>query len=101
MDLPISGAITAALLGLLAIRFGTLRFSPLAFAALCVAGGLGGVLIVAFGYLSFAGTMVRFEGDPPTWYSVVEPTIWDWAGHAAWQILTCIALYFTPRSSVA
>lgn len=99
VDLPISGAVTAGLLGFLVMRFGTLRFSPLWFAALCVAGGLGGVLIGMFGYLAFGSQMARFDGLR-TWYPI-EPSVWWWMGHAAWQVLTCIALYFTPRSSSA
>jgi len=98
MDLPISGAIAAGVLGLVVMRFGTLRFSPLWLVALCAAGGLGGAFMVAFGYLFFAGGMARFDGHAPDWY---EPTIWLFFGHAAWQTLTCIALYFTPTSDTA
>ena len=97
VDLPVAGAITAGFLGYLVIRFGTLRFSPWSFVALCAAGALGGALIGVFGFLMIAETMARFDGDPPTWISI-EPRVWDFAGHAAWQILTCVALYFTPRS---
>ena len=78
-DTAIAGTFTAAGLGYLVIRLGTLRFSPVSFVALCAAGALGGALISV-------GAVNELTGDFV-------------GGHAAWQILTCIALYFAPRSA--
>ena len=80
-DTAAAGVITAACIGWVMIRIGTLRFGPLRFAALCAAGGVGGAAI---------GWAVP-QGYDPTFF----------AGHAAWQVLTCAALYCFPRSAVS
>lgn len=74
----VAGMVTAAGLGCLVVWVGTLRFSPVSFAALCVAGGLGGA---AIGMESLNELIYEFV-----------------VGHAAWQILTCVAFYFMPKS---
>ena len=74
-----AGVFTAAFLGYLVMRLGTLRFALGSFAALCVAGGFGGAVI---------GWSVT-DGWPDQ----------QVAGHAVWQILTCVAFYYSPRSA--
>lgn len=74
----VAGVVTAAGLGCLVVWLGTLRFSLVSFAALCVAGGLGGA---AIGMESLNELIDEFV-----------------VGHAAWQILTCVAFYFMPKS---
>lgn len=78
VDSAVAGVITAAFVGYLVIRFGTLRFEWRPFAALCTAGAMG-------------GAMIGFTGP-----GNILPLI---AGHAAWQILTCAALFYSPRST--
>ena len=73
-----AGVITAAFVGYLVIRLGTLRLARGPFAALCMAGALGGATI------GWAG----LDNEP----AFV-------AGHAAWQVLTCVALFYSPRSA--
>lgn len=73
----LAGVVTAAGLGLLVLTLGTLRFSPVSFAALCTVGGLGGAA-VALEWLN-------------------ELTDDFVVGHLAWQVLTCIALYYAPK----
>ena len=80
LDTATAGIITAAFVGYLMIRHGTLRFAHWQFAALCAAGGVGGAVI---------GWAVHQDHNP----GFV-------AGHAAWQILTCVALYYSPRSAL-
>lgn len=75
----VAGVITAAGLGCLVIWLGTLRFSPVFFAALCVAGGIGGAAIGVEALSNLLDELV--------------------VGHAAWQILTCVALYYTPSKA--
>ncbi|MYE11156.1 MAG: hypothetical protein F4X99_05740 [Gammaproteobacteria bacterium] len=53
------------------------QLSRAGFAALCVAGGVGGAVI--------------------GWS--VSRNLEFVAGHAAWQMLTCVALYHSPRSA--
>lgn len=72
------GVVTAAGLGCLVVWLGTLRFSLVSFAALCVAGGLGGAAI---------GTESLYE--------LIDELV---VSHAAWQVLTCVAFYFMPKS---
>ena len=74
----VAGVVTAAGLGCLVVWLGTLRFSLVSFAVLCVAGGLGGA---AIGMESLHQLIDEFV-----------------VGHAAWQILTCVAFYFMPKS---
>ena len=76
LDAATAGAIAAAFVGVLAIQLGTLRFTWGRFVALCAAGVPGGALI------GWAGP----NGEP----GFV-------AGHAAWQLLTCVALYYCRR----
>ena len=76
VDFAIAGAITAAGLGYLVIRIGTLRFSLLSFVALCAAGGVSGALFA----------LDDIQSGPFV------------VGHAMWQILTCISLYFAPAT---
>ena len=83
VNFAIAGAITAAGLGYLVIRIGTLRFSLLSFVALCAAGGVGGALIALDDWFKNVG-----EGMIPEFV----------VGHATWQILTCISLYFAPAT---
>ena len=78
-DTAAAGVITAAFVGYITIRLGTLRFAYPQFAALCVAGGVGGAVI---------GWSVLRDLELV-------------AGHAAWQMLTCVALYYSPRSAPA
>lgn len=73
----LAGVVTAAGLGCLVRTLGTLRFSPVSFAALCAAGGLGG-----------AAVCVEWLNELTDEYVV---------GHLAWQILTCIAFYYAPK----
>lgn len=77
VDSTIAGVITAAFVGYLVIRFGTLRFAWWPFAGLCTAGAIGGAMI---GWTETGGVLVFI------------------AGHAAWQILTCVALFYWPKS---
>lgn len=79
IDTAAAGVITAAFVGYITIRLGTLRFAYPPFAALCVAGGVGGAVI---------GWSVLHDSELV-------------AGHAVWQILTCVALYYSPRSAPA
>ena len=81
-DTATAGAVTAAFLGYVMIRLGILRFGYRQFAALCAAGGVGGAVI---GWAA-----------PPGYH--YEPAFA--AGHAAWQILTCVALYYSPKSAL-
>ena len=74
-DTATAGVITAAFVGYVMIRLGTLRFAYPPFAALCAAGGVGGAVI---------GWSV--SEDYPVF-----------AGHAVWQVLTCVALSRAPR----
>lgn len=76
-DTATAGVLTAAFVGYITIRLGTLRFAYRQFAALCVAGGAGGAAI---------GWSVSQD------YGL-------FAGHAVWQILTCVALCYAPRSA--
>ena len=78
VDSAVAGVITAAFVGYLVIRFGTLRFAWGPFTALCAAGATGGTIIGLTG-----------PGDELEYV----------AGHAAWQILTCAALFYSPRSA--
>ena len=80
-DTATAGVVTAAFLGYVMIRLGTLRFGYWQFAAICAAGGVGGAVI---------GWAVPRGHDEPAFL----------AGHAAWQILTCVALYYSPRSAL-
>ncbi|MDE0189864.1 MAG: hypothetical protein OXQ90_00765 [Gammaproteobacteria bacterium] len=73
----VAGVVTAAGLGCLVVTLGTLRFSPVSFAALCTAGGLGG-----------AAVGVEWLNELTDEFVV---------GHLAWQVLTCIALYYAPK----
>ena len=77
VDAATAGVMTAAFLGYLLIRLGTLQFTLWPFAALCVAGALGGALI--------------------GWANPRHEPVFV-AGHATWQLLTCVALYYSPRS---
>lgn len=77
-DTATAGVITAAFVGYLLIRLGTLAFAYPRFAALCIAGGVGGAAI---------GWSVSHD----------QPLL---PGHAVWQILTCVALYYSPRSAL-
>lgn len=77
-DTATAGVITAAFVGYLPIRLGTLAFAYPRFAALCFAGGVGGAAI---------GWSVSHD----------QPLL---PGHAVWQILTCVALYYSPRSAL-
>ena len=78
LDTTIAGLVTSGFLGYLLIRLGTLRFAPGRFAALCMAGALGGATI-GWAVPDDAGFV---------------------AGHAAWQVLTCVALFYSPRSAL-
>lgn len=75
-DTAAAGVITAAFVGYITIRLGTLRFANPQFLALCVAGGVGGAVI--------------------GWSASNDQTLVP--GHAIWQVLTCVALYYSPRS---
>ena len=77
IDTAAAGVITAAFVGYVTIRLGTLRFAYPQFAALCVAGGVGGAVI--------------------GWSASNDQTLVP--GHAIWQILTCVALYYSSRSA--
>ena len=78
VDTAVAGVITAAFVGYLVIRFGTLRLAWRPFATLCAAGAVGGAMI---------GWAVDAENDPGFI-----------AGHAAWQMLTCAALFHSPKA---
>ena len=75
----VAGAVTAAGLGCLAVSVGTLRFSPAFFVALCIAGALGGAATTAEPLVEWVDDFV--------------------VGHAAWQTLTCVVFYYTPKSA--
>ena len=77
LDSAVAGVITAAFIGYLVIQFGTVRFAWWAFAFLCAGGALGGATIGWTG-----------PGNEPGFI----------AGHAMWQILTCAALFHSPKS---
>lgn len=77
-DTATAGVITAAFVGYVTIRQGTLGFAGPQFAALCVAGGVGGAAI---------GWSVSQD------HALL-------AGHAVWQILTCVALSSAPRRAL-
>ena len=79
LDAAVAGVITAAFVGYLVVRLGTVRFAWASFAVLCTAGAIGGATI------GWAG-----PDNEPGFI----------AGHAAWQILTCIALFYSPKSAL-
>jgi len=77
LDSAVAGVITAAYVGCLAILLGTLRFAWGPFTVLCAGGAIGGATI------GWAGP----DNDPGFT-----------AGHGVWQVLTCVALFYSPRS---
>ena len=81
IDTAVAGVITAAFVGYLVIRFGTIRFAWGPFAALCAAGAIGGAMIGWAVHNVFRDGELEFI-----------------AGHAAWQMLTCIALFYSPKA---
>lgn len=79
LDTATAGVFTAAFLGCCLIWLGTLRFALGFFATLCAAGGVGGAMIGWSLGSNEHGFIV---------------------GHAVWQMLTCVAFYYSRQSGI-
>lgn len=96
----IAGVVTALFVGYVVARLGTLQLTRRLFALLAGAGFIGGAVI------GWSGGGEAFGGGIPD-LSMSEPGEdadedgWEGvayvAGHGLWQVLTCIALYLSPR----
>lgn len=92
VNAALAGAITAMFLGYLTARLGRLRLAWRMFGMLAAAGALGGAVIGGSINVDYFGDAAA-EGAPhPAWFTV---------GHGLWQVLTCVALYFSPQDEGA
>lgn len=109
INTALAGSITAAFLGYVTARLGRLHLSWRLFAMLAAAGAIGGAVI---GWSIEVDQLFAPLPDPPAPPPVpgaphamtaddgYNPT-WYIAGHGIWQVLTCMALYFSPQDRPA
>ncbi|MCY3812222.1 MAG: hypothetical protein OXH15_10550 [Gammaproteobacteria bacterium] len=99
----IAGVLTALLVGYVVARLGRLRLTGRLFAMLAGAGVIGGAVIGwsgggdPFGAMDPDRIFYREPGegaDEGGWEGVAYV-----AGHALWQVLTCVALYLSPQDA--
>lgn len=88
INTALAGAITAVFLGYLTARLGRLRLAWRMFGMLAAAGAIGGAVIGGSIHVDLVGDAAAEGALPPVWFTV---------GHGLWQVLTCVALYFSPQ----
>ena len=105
----LAGSITAVFLGYLTARLGRPHLSWRLFATLAAAGAAGGGAIGwSIEVDAFLGPVpgpAPLPADPAAPHAAdgndgYSP-VWYVAGHGLWQVLTCVALYFSPQDRPA